>query len=211
MYHSFFTHSSIGWYVGCFQYLAIVNSTAMNIGVNRFFWSDVSGFLGYNPSSGIASLFKTHNLIEATAHQHSERRVRGSMLPFHGWTCGLVFSQPYVYCLGDIAHCHLSQKTLQGNRMSALCPRWGFWIVCPFRSLINVLTNLCTSRNPTMFAEPNATKVSIFPGTLTLQENNRLPWKKKSLRSSRVRNVWLNAYISFFIAGLLRTFNFLYS
>ena len=26
----------------------------MNIGVHRFFWSGVSGFLGYNPSSGIA-------------------------------------------------------------------------------------------------------------------------------------------------------------
>ena len=25
----------------------------MNIGVHRFFWFDVSGFLGYNPSSGI--------------------------------------------------------------------------------------------------------------------------------------------------------------
>ena len=26
----------------------------MNIGVHRFFWTGVSGFLGYNPSSGIA-------------------------------------------------------------------------------------------------------------------------------------------------------------
>ena len=37
----------IGVYIG-------VNSTAMNIGVHKFFWIDVSGFLGYNPSSGIA-------------------------------------------------------------------------------------------------------------------------------------------------------------
>ena len=35
------------------QYLAIVNCAAMNIGVYRFFWIGVSGFLGYNPSSGI--------------------------------------------------------------------------------------------------------------------------------------------------------------
>ena len=27
---------------------------SMNIGVHRFFWIGVSGFLGYNPSSGIA-------------------------------------------------------------------------------------------------------------------------------------------------------------
>ena len=35
-------------------YLAIVNCAAMNIGVHRFFWIGVSGFLGYNPNSGIA-------------------------------------------------------------------------------------------------------------------------------------------------------------
>ena len=39
---------------GGFQYLAIVNCAAMNIGAHRFFWIGVSGFLGYNPSSGIA-------------------------------------------------------------------------------------------------------------------------------------------------------------
>ena len=34
--------------------MAIVNCAAVNIGAHRFFWIDVSGFLGYNPSSGIA-------------------------------------------------------------------------------------------------------------------------------------------------------------
>ena len=32
----------------------MVNCAAVNIGVHRFFWIGVSGFLGYNPSSGIA-------------------------------------------------------------------------------------------------------------------------------------------------------------
>ena len=41
-------------HLGCFQYWAIVNCAAMNIGVHRFFWIGVSLFLGYNPSSGIA-------------------------------------------------------------------------------------------------------------------------------------------------------------
>ena len=54
MYHSFLIHSSADGHLGCFQYLAIVNCAAMNIGVHRFFWIGVSGFLGYNPSSGIA-------------------------------------------------------------------------------------------------------------------------------------------------------------
>ena len=54
MYHSFLIHSFTDGHLGCFQHLAIANYAAMNIGVHRFFWIGVSGFLGYNPSSGIA-------------------------------------------------------------------------------------------------------------------------------------------------------------
>ena len=53
-YHSFWIHSFADGHLGCFQHLAIVNCAAMNIGVHRFFWIGVSGFLGCNPSSGIA-------------------------------------------------------------------------------------------------------------------------------------------------------------
>ena len=53
MYHNFLIHSFSDWHLGCFQYLAIVNCAAMNIGVHRFFWIGVPGLLGYNPSSGI--------------------------------------------------------------------------------------------------------------------------------------------------------------
>ena len=56
MYHGFWIHSFADGHLGCFQYSAIVNCAAMNIGVHRFFWISVSGFLGYNPSSGIAGL-----------------------------------------------------------------------------------------------------------------------------------------------------------
>ena len=54
MYHSFLIHSFADGHLGCFQYLAIVNHAAMNIGVHWFFWMGVSGFVGYNPSSRIA-------------------------------------------------------------------------------------------------------------------------------------------------------------
>ena len=54
MYHRFLNHSFTDGHLGCFQYLAIVNCAAMNIGVHRFFWIGVSGFLRYNSNSGIA-------------------------------------------------------------------------------------------------------------------------------------------------------------
>ena len=54
MYHSNLIHSFTDRQLGCFQHLAIVNCAAMNIGVHRFFWIGVLGFLGYNPRSGIA-------------------------------------------------------------------------------------------------------------------------------------------------------------
>ena len=53
MYHSFFIYSFTDGHLGYFQHLAIVNSAAVNIGLHRFFWIGVSGFLGYNPSDGI--------------------------------------------------------------------------------------------------------------------------------------------------------------
>ena len=50
----FLIHSFTDAHLCCFQHLTIVNCAAMNIGVHKFFWIGVSGFLGYNPSSRIA-------------------------------------------------------------------------------------------------------------------------------------------------------------
>ena len=54
MCHSFVIHLFNDGHLGCIKHLAIENCAAMNIGVHRFFWIGVPGFLGYNPSSGIA-------------------------------------------------------------------------------------------------------------------------------------------------------------
>ena len=56
MYHRFLTHLFTDAQLGFFQYSAIVNCAAMNIGMHRFFWIGVSGFLGCNPGSDIAEL-----------------------------------------------------------------------------------------------------------------------------------------------------------
>ena len=53
MYHIFFIHFSVDGHLGCFRVLAIVNSVAVNIGVQVSF--RIMVFSGYMPRSGIAT------------------------------------------------------------------------------------------------------------------------------------------------------------
>ena len=77
MYHSFWIHSFADGHLGCFQYLAIVNCAAMNIGVHRFFWIGVLGLLGYNPNSHLLKQILNLLILE------KERKRRGINLLFH--------------------------------------------------------------------------------------------------------------------------------
>ena len=55
MYNISFIHASVDGHLGCFHVLAIVNSTAVNIGEHVSFWTMF--FSGYMPSSGIAGSY----------------------------------------------------------------------------------------------------------------------------------------------------------
>ena len=55
IYHNFFIHPSVDGNLGCFHILTIVNSAAMNIGVQVSF--SIIIFSGYMPNSGIAGSY----------------------------------------------------------------------------------------------------------------------------------------------------------
>ena len=55
MHHNFFIHSSVDGHLGCFHVLAIVNSAAVNNGIDVSFSILVAS--GYMPRSGIAGSY----------------------------------------------------------------------------------------------------------------------------------------------------------
>ena len=55
LYHIFLIPSTVNGHLGCFHVLAIVNSTAMNIGIHVSFLIVVLS--GYMPRSGVAGSY----------------------------------------------------------------------------------------------------------------------------------------------------------
>ena len=56
IHYIFFIHSSVDGHLGCFHILAILNSSAVNTGVNVSFQISVFVFFGYIPRSGVELL-----------------------------------------------------------------------------------------------------------------------------------------------------------